>query len=327
MHLGLPVIINSSSELARVGACLQEYPIPRELAGEIKLQAIIADFTNVLSHTANDGAVDSSILNLLDRDLEILKSSYSDQWPRMLEYSTLVAKLHMYGLVISRDRVGATARDVLLKLSFSTSLRIIYLANIRHNEMPSEDLRVPAVRQKRVLPKVYFRGLAFTTAFLLRYFSLNTTASAEEQQLAANHVVLSHSIFKSSSLHPTDELGRVARAFEELCRYGPLSIDSQKIAPGDRVGVQILMGAMRQALGKRESEAMSDMRSSGTPTAHSTTPDPNLIPPDAFGVPVSQALDPWAMDMVFSGQYWNDTAWDALELPFIETQFPMRQDD
>ncbi|KAI0449846.1 hypothetical protein F5B21DRAFT_517875 [Xylaria acuta] len=324
MHLGLPAIIDSSSELARVTASLQEYPIPREFAGEVKLQAIITDFTNVLSHTANDGAIDSSILHLLDRELEGLRMSYPDQWPRMLEYNTLIAKLQMYVLVISRDRVGSTARDILLKLSFSTSLRIIYLANMRHNENSSENQGVPALQQERALPKAYFKGLAFTTAFLLRYFGLNNTASAEEQQLAANHVVLSYSIFTACSVSPTDELSRVAKAFEELCQQGPIAFDPQRPAPGDRIGVYILMQAMRAASRKRGNDTTSNTEPPVPASSQSISPDPSLIPPDVFGVPTNQTLDPWSMDMMFPEQYWDDPTWDALNLPFMEAQFPPR---
>lgn len=327
MHLGLPVIVDNPSELARVTTCLQEYPISRELAGEIKLQAIIADFTKVLSHTANDGAIDSSILSLLDRELESLRSSYVDQWPRMLEYNTLVAKLYVYGLVISRDRTGSTSREILLKLSFSTCLRIIYLANLKQGDSLSEIHGVPPRLQHRAQPKAYFRGLAFTTAFLLRYFSLNSTASAEEQQLAANHVVLSHSIFKACSNHPTDEQNRVAKTFEELCQHGPMTIDQPRMAPGERVGVSILMRTMRLATAKYDTTAASSVETPVPPTAQPLSPDPSLIPHDVFGASMSQTLDQWPMDMIFLDQGWDDPAWDGLNLPFMETQFQLRQND
>ncbi|KAI0551824.1 hypothetical protein F4679DRAFT_572120 [Xylaria curta] len=324
MHLGLPAMIDSSSELARVNTCLQEYPIPREFAGEVKLQAIITDFTNVLSHTANDGAIDSSILHLLDRELDGLRMSYPDQWPRLLEYNTLIAKLQMYVSVISRDRVGSTARDVLLKLSFSTSLRIIYLANARHHENPSENHGASTLQQERASPKVYFRGLAFTTAFLLRYFALNSIASAEEQQLAANHVVLSYSILTSCSVSPTDELARAAKAFEELCQLGPINFDPQRHAPGERVAVNLLMQAMRAASRKRDNQTTSNTETPIPPVSQSISPGSSLIPPDIFEVPINQTLDPWSMDITFPDQYWNDPAWDALNLPFMEAQFPQR---
>ncbi|KAI1177846.1 hypothetical protein F4777DRAFT_166800 [Nemania sp. FL0916] len=324
MHLGLPAIIDNSSELARVAACIQDYPLSREFASEIKLQTIIIDFTNVLAHTANDGAIDSSILHLLDRELEALKTSYPDQWGCMLEYNTLVAKLHMYGQVISRDRVGNMGREILLKLSFTMCLRIIYLANVRHGENPPEKHGVPAKRQKRALPKAYFKGLAFTTAFLLRYFSLNTTASAEEQQLAANHVVLSHSIFKSCSYHPRDEMNRAAEAFEELCQHGPMRIDSQRAAPGDRVGLSLLLQAMRLATAKNDFSASSLSPPAAPSPAQPVTASPNMIPPPAYAVPVNPTLDPWAMDMISVDQYWAGHDWDSLGQTFMDTHFQPR---
>ncbi|KAF2967561.1 hypothetical protein GQX73_g5966 [Xylaria multiplex] len=319
MNFGFRTMLDSASELSRINACLQEYPIPREFASEIKLQGIIADFNNVLSHTTNDAASDSSILHLLDRELDGLRSLYPDQWSGMLEYSTLVAKLHMYAQVISRDGIGNTARDILLKLSFSTALRIIYLANLRHNEDLQESHGVQALRQYGLLPKAYYKGLGFTTAFLLRYFSLNTAASPEEQQLAANHVALSHSIFKSCSTYPIDEFGRVATVFEELCQRGPMAMDPQRVTLGERAGVMVLVKAMKVAAQNRGDYTTSNIEPSIPPVGQPFTPEPNLTPC------MNETLDPWTTDMMFPDQYWSDPAWDALNLPFMETQFLPRQ--
>ncbi|KAI0419601.1 hypothetical protein F5X98DRAFT_68100 [Xylaria grammica] len=317
MNFGFRPMLDSSSELSRINACLQTYPIPREFASEIKLQGVIADFDNVLSHTANDGASDSSILHLLDRELDSLRSLYPDQWPRMLEYNTLVAKLHMYSVVISRDGMGNTARDILLKLSFSTALRIISLANMRNEDDLRESHGVRELRQYGVLPKAYYRGLGFTTAFLLRYFSLNTTASAEEQQLAANHVALSHAIFKSCSTYANDEFGRVAAIFEELCQRGPMPMDPRRVAPGDRT--RVLIKTMRLAAAESGNPTKPNAEPPIPPTGQSFPLDPNPNPV------MNETLDPWAVDMIFSDQYWNDSTWDILNLPFMETQFPPRQ--
>ncbi|KAI0427544.1 hypothetical protein F5Y09DRAFT_315947 [Xylaria sp. FL1042] len=312
MHFGLRVMFDSSAELAKITAYLEEWPISREFASEIKLQAIIADFKNVLSHTANDGTVDSSILHLLDRELDTLRSSYPDQWPRMLEYNTLVSKLHMYGLVIVRDDLGNTARDILLKLAFSTCLRIIHLANMRQNGGLPESHGLSASQQRSALPKAYFQGLCFTTIFLIRYFSLNTRASPEEQQLAASNVVISHTIFKSFP-SPTDEFVRVARIIEDLCQLGPMTIDSRSV-PGDKAGVWILIRALKLASRKRGNNATSNIEPITTASAPSTSLN------SCFSA-ANQALDPWAMDMMLSDQYWSDPNWD----PFVEAQFPSGQ--
>ncbi|KAI1296425.1 hypothetical protein F5Y03DRAFT_293303 [Xylaria venustula] len=309
MNFGLRVMMDSSSELAKMTAYLEEYPISREFASEIKLHAIIADFRNVLSHTANDGSVDSSILHLLDRELDGLRSSYPDQWPRMLEYNTLVAKLHMYGLVLTRDDMNNTARDVLVKLSFSTCLRIIHLANARHNEHSPGIRGLSASQRRCTLPKAYFQGLCFTTIFLIRYFNLNARASVEEQQTAANSVAVSHSIFKSFS-SPTDEFSKVAKIFEDLCQLNPMTIDSRP-TPGDKAGVWILIKALKMASKKSGNDIGCLAGSTTKPNAQNTSQ-----------LSANEALDSWTMDMIWPDQCWNDPTWDPFN---IEVQFPSAQ--
>ncbi|KAK5626651.1 hypothetical protein RRF57_002366 [Xylaria bambusicola] len=301
MNLGLRVMLDSSSELGRITAYLEEFPIPREFASEIKLQAIIADFKNILSHTCNDGIVDSSILHLLDRELDNLRPSYPDQWPRMLEYNTLVAKLHMYVLVITRDhKSNNTARDVLLKLCFSTSLRIVHLANVRWTEDLPECHGLSATQQQRALPKSYFHGLCFTAVFLIRYFSLNPVASAEEQQLAANNVAICHAIFKSFP-SPTHEFARVSKTIEDLCQLPPTTIEPGAV-PGDKAGVWVLLQALQIAK-KKSDQTAAELESLATPLVHSTSISPSLSTS-------YQILDLSAMDMMFPDQYWNDPTWE-----------------
>ncbi|KAJ3577348.1 hypothetical protein NPX13_g3217 [Xylaria arbuscula] len=312
MNLGLRVMLDSSSELARITAYLEDFPIPREFASEIKLQAIVADFKNVLSHTSSDGTIDSSILHILDRELDNLRSSYPDQWPRMLEYNTLIAKLHMYVVVIARDyKTNNTARDILLKLCFSTSLRIVFLANVRRTEELPECHGLSASLQQRALPKSYFHGLCFTAVFLIRYFSLNPAASVEEQQLAANHVATCHAIFKSFP-SPTGEFARVARTIEDLCQLGPTTIEGGAVST-DKAGVWVLIQALRVASQKRD-PVPADPEALCTPPAQSTSLSPSLSTS-------YQTLDLSAMDMMFPDQYWNDPTWD----PFMEVQYPLGQ--
>ena len=305
-------MLDSSSELSRITAYLEDFPIPRDFASEIKLQAIIADFKNVLSHTCSDGTTDSSIIHLLDRELDNLRSSYPDQWPRWLEYNTLIAKLHMYVVVIARDyKANHTARDILLKLCFSASLRIVYLANMRRTEELPECHGLSASLQQRALPKSFFYGLCFTAVFLIRYFSLNPAASAEEQQLAANHVATCHAIFKSFP-SPTDEFARVAKTIEDLCQLGPTTIESGVVS-ADKAGVWLLLQALRVA-SRKSDPVTAELEPLATAPAQSASISPSLSTS-------YQTLDLSAMDMMFPDQYWNDPTWD----PFMEVPYHLGQ--
>jgi hypothetical protein len=196
---------------------------------------------------------------------------------------------------------------------------------MRHNENLTKNYALPVPWRQRALPKAYFKGLAFTTAFLLRYFGLNKTASAEEQQLAANHVVLSHAIFKSCSLHPKDECGQAALIFEELCQYSPMAIDSQRVEPGDRLNVSRLLHTIHFASKRGRNDTTSNIEPLVSPSAQPVSTDPSVVSPDAFGMSMNPSLDPWAGDMLFSGQDWGGHDWDAFNLPFMETQFPPSQ--
>ncbi|KAI0599551.1 hypothetical protein F4775DRAFT_550358 [Biscogniauxia sp. FL1348] len=324
MHLGLPPMVNSS-DLATITTFLSEHSIPRGFEAEIKLHTIITNFTSLLSHDSNDGVVDSSILRLFDREIDTLKVEFPDQWTRMAESSTLVAKIHIYALVITRGQAGTVSRDILLKLSLSAALRIIHLANARFNDDTPDMFNLTTIQRQRTMVKNYFRGLAFATAFLLRYFSLNNAASTEERQLAANHVILSHTIFKSCSIYPRDEHGRVAVLFETLCQKAPVFFDPDKLRVADRMGVSILLDAINTA---------SDLRRGGEPIE---VPQPHLqnpvinVPepidsdsqdPSAYEPAAPQAFEPWTSDVTtFPSGFWGDQVWDMFNFPEASSQF------
>ncbi|KAI0153060.1 hypothetical protein GGR57DRAFT_154668 [Xylariaceae sp. FL1272] len=320
MHLGVPSMINTSADVSLLTSKLSEFSIPPDFAAEVKLQAVFADFTNVLTHSANNGgAIDSSILHLLDRELENLKAQYPDQWAHKLEYSSLVGKIHIYAWVVSRDYTKRTTRDIMLKLCLSTSIRIVHLAN-RHFKDEEEStpdtpelLRLSPVLRFRSLPKTYFKGVAFITAFLLRYFSLNTSATAEEQQLAANHVVIAHAIIKSCSLYPMDEFGRAARTFEELCQQAPIFVDTQSERTHVGMAARTLIHAMKSTMSARTPTPLLSSNECLIPVTLPAAPTvagpPDTNSPEAFvsgGMGQSLDLDPFTNDMGFLGQYWNN---------------------
>ncbi|KAI1260412.1 hypothetical protein F5Y18DRAFT_420182 [Xylariaceae sp. FL1019] len=321
MHLGVPSMINTSADLSLLTSKLSEFSIPQDFAAEVRLQAIFADFTNVLSHSANNGgAIDSSILHLLDHELENLKAQYPDQWAHKLEYNSLVGKIHIYAWVVSRDHTKRTTRDIMLKLCLSTSIRIVHLAN-RHFKDEEESTpdtpelaRLSPVLRFRSMAKTYFKGIAFITAFLLRYFSLNTSATGEEQQLAANHVVIAHAIMKSCSLYPTDEYGRAARTFEELCQQTPIFVDTQSERTHVGMAARTLIQSMKAAILPRTATpllASNECLIPATlPIAPTTaTGPPRTMSPSAFvggGMAQPLDLDPFSNDMGFLGQYWNN---------------------
>ncbi|KAI1212071.1 fungal-specific transcription factor domain-containing protein [Annulohypoxylon truncatum] len=320
MHLGLPPLINSPSDLASVRAILSEHSIPREFALQIRVLLIMAGFSNVLAHNSNDGVVDSSVTQLLDGELDTLKLTYPDGWTSMTDYTVMVVKMHVYTMVITRSRPGASSRDILLKLGLATSLRIIHLANLRFQETPDKSQTMTTIERERTLPKNYFRALAFATIFLLRYFGLNNgNSSAEEQQLAANHVIMSHTIFKSATTKHRDEYDRVASLFETLCKQAPAPPDTSKTNVTGRMGISILLDGIGAAREMRGFPIEIP-----EPEASSTTdslPGPSSIPQADIFDASSQLVEPWQSDLAFANMFWGDPTWDVYNMSADTPQY------
>ncbi|KAI5924610.1 hypothetical protein F4810DRAFT_700675 [Camillea tinctor] len=322
MHLGLPPIINSS-DLTTINTFLSEYSIPRGFEVDIKLHIIVSNFTNLLSSDSNDGVVESSILRLFDREIDTLKAAYPDQWAQMAESNALVAKIHIYALVITRGRAGTVSRDILLKLALSAALRIIHLANLRFIEETPDAFNLTGLQRHRTMVKNYFRGLAFATAFLLRYFSLNNAASTEERQLAANHVILSHTIFKACSMYPRDEHGRVAAMFETLCQKAPLIFDPDKARVTDRMGVSVLLEAISTASCLRGEPAEMPEPQMQNPVINIPLQQIGGVDGQEYegGPAAANAFEPWTADAAFQTEFWTDQVWDMFNFPEASSQF------
>ncbi|RYP80249.1 hypothetical protein DL769_002551 [Monosporascus sp. CRB-8-3] len=307
MHLGLPSLVTSDMDLATIRTILNDYAPSNEFAAQVRVQLAVANFANVLSNNSND-EIDSSLVRMLDSELDTLKTTCADGWSDIAELSVLVAKLHFYALVITRLRPGATSRDILLRLGLGVSLRIAYLANARLHDNPIETNNLTLQQRQRIPPKNYFRGLAFATVFLLRYFSLNSAVHADEQQLAANHVMMAHHIFQTCAASPRDEFGRAAVLFETLARQAPISADATKLRLTDRMGVSILLDAVSTA---------SEVRGRPVEIAEHESPGGTSIyhKQESYIVngelPAGGASEPWLAELILSNNnLWDDTVWD-----------------
>ncbi|KAI1372463.1 fungal-specific transcription factor domain-containing protein [Hypoxylon crocopeplum] len=319
MHHGLPPMINTPSDLATIRTIISEHSVPREFLLQIRVLLILAGFTNVLAHNSNDSVVDSSITQLLDGELDTLKITSPEGWTNMVDYGIMVVKMHVYTLVITRARPGAGSREIVLKLGLATALRIIHLANMRFHERRDKTESLTVIQRERTLPKDYFRGLAFATIFLLKYFSLNNSANAEEQQLAANHVIMAHTIFKTLTLQPRDEYGRVANLFETLCKQAPIPADTGKSNVTDRMGASIVLDAIdtaREIRGHPIEMQEPDISS----TTEGLTGQHSMSQTDVFDA-TSELVEPWPSDLAFANMFWGDPSWDIFTVPSEAAQF------
>lgn len=332
MHLGLPSLINSETDIAAIRTILDEYAPSHEFATQVRVQLVVASFASILSNNSNT-EIDSSLVRMVDTELDAIKTKCADGWTDMAELGVLAAKLHFYALVITRIRPGATSRDILLKLGLGVSLRIAHLTNARLHENSSNSISTAEThnltlqQRLRTHPKNYFRGLAFATVFLLRYFSLNSAAHVDEQQMAFNHVMMAQHIFQTCATSPQDEPGRAASLFETLGRQAPISADATKLRLTDRMGVSILLDAVSTAseVRGRPVEIAEGETPKGTPVYAKEEPPYGGLMNNNRELPVhggggGGVQEPWLADLTLSNNdLWNDTVWDMFG---YQTGFP-----
>ncbi|KAK8006593.1 transcription factor SEF1 [Apiospora marii] len=265
MHLGLAPLISQPGELRTIKSLFNAYHGPREFLTQVKVQQLISSFASMLWPSNNDLLVDVSLVQTIDEKLDEISDEQVGISPDSTAFTILTAKLHMYAAIVSRAPADSTSRSIILKMGLGAALRIIDLAQsimprpaaapAAHDDGSSSSDENTRLAQlgltredcQRALHKKHFLAVVFATVFLLRYFSLNSAAPADEQQRAANHVLAAHGLFRSWSLEPADEYARAAVLFETLCRQAPHSADTQKLRLTDRMGVSILFDAISTA--------------------------------------------------------------------------------
>lgn len=264
MHLGLSPLISQPGELRTIKSFFNAYHGPREFLVQVKVQQLISSFASMLWPSTNDLLVDVSLVQTIDEKLDEISDEQMGVSTDSTVFTILTAKLHMYAAIVTRAPVDSTSRSIILKMGLGAALQIIDLAQsimpkpaaVAHddsnNNNDGENARLAQLgltREdcQRALNKKHFLAVVFATVFLLRYFSLNSAAPADEQQRAANHVLAAHGLFRSWSLEPADEYARATVLFETLCRQAHHSADTQKLRLTDRMGVSILFDAISTA--------------------------------------------------------------------------------
>ncbi|KAK8077622.1 hypothetical protein PG996_003792 [Apiospora saccharicola] len=298
MHLGLSPLISQPGELRTIKTFCNAYRGPQEFLTQVKVQQLISSFASMLWPSTNDLLVDVSLVQTIDEKLDEISDEQAgvSTDTDSTAYTILTAKLHMYAAIVTRAPVDSTSRSIILKMGLGAALRIIDLASNmmpkpaaaaaspnddihKTNDNDDEEARLRAelglTREdcQRALHKKHFLAIVFATVFLLRYFSLNSAAPADEQQRAANAVLAAHGLFRAWSLEPGDEYGRAAVLFETLCRQAPHSADTQKLRLTDRMGVSILFDAISTAHELRgwRSEVVVGVEGEGEDTEQQTT--------------------------------------------------------
>ncbi|KAF7554699.1 hypothetical protein G7Z17_g2701 [Cylindrodendrum hubeiense] len=256
-------------------------------------------------------------MRLVNTELDVLKSGFPENESGVLkvEFSILVTKLHFYALLITKSPPASPPRDIMLQTGLAAALRIIRISTIpTASSSRLGNLGLPSVQRERSLPKNYYRGLAFATIFLITFFHLNSAASREEQESAASHISLAQGVFKTCSIDPLDEYARTSRLFEILARLPPGSSDPTKLRFTHRMGVSVLLHALRLAdevRGRPTEVPQGPKLDEPIPTYQSQPQDQELQPDMIY------SIDQVNSDVDFLREFWGQPIMNILNFDAI----------
>lgn len=314
LHLGLQPPIDSDIDFTAIYNFLTQKTLPFEITTQVRIHLVVAKFIGLLLQ--NNETVGSSVIRLINSELDVLKSGFPENEPGILkiEFSILVTKLHFYALLIIKSPPNSPSREIMLQTGLVAALRIIRISTTPPSSTRFGDRSLPKIQRERSLPKTYYRGLAFATIFLITFFHLDANASREEQESAASHISLAQGVFKLCSIDPMDEYARTSRMFEILARLPPGSSDPTKLRFTHRMGVSLLLHATRMADEARgRSTQIPELPENRTPEEPMVTYQSQLqeqqLQSDLI-YPMDQANS----DAEFLREFWDDPIMNILNL-------------
>lgn len=159
----------------------------------------------------------------------------------------LDVKLHFHAFLMTKLSSESPSQQITVKTGLATALRLVSISNVPQRSGPPTD-DAWLLQRRRSLPKNYYRGLAFATILLLKFFYLNSATPKEEQQAAATHIGIAQNIFTSCSFQEKDEYARTAHVFESLSRLREGKFNpTMKLRLTHLMGVSILFDAVSTA--------------------------------------------------------------------------------
>lgn len=184
-------------------------------------------------NTQLDGVTDAraqhSLIQLFDRELDSIKSSFQGAWTAELDIRLDAAKLYLYAFCylthhpLTGDMSGvssiAGSFNLILHQGLSAACRLVdTFSALAIVEGTTPSLHVLDERFGPLLyyPKPYYTALFFATVFLLQFLTAQPQASHTDRDFAINHITRAHHVF--SQFGASREHKRAALFIEVLAR-------------------------------------------------------------------------------------------------------------
>ncbi|KAI6784171.1 uncharacterized protein J7T54_004717 [Emericellopsis cladophorae] len=235
-------------------APLPLYKIQAIVLLRVRIQLVVAKFSALLNRDTEESTT-ASLIRLVDAELSALKpqGTLHDDKETRIELDILDAKLHIYALFFAKASEG-TSRHIMLATALSAAQRFIHLATLSWRSTAGGLFNAAAAQRERCLPKNHYRGFAFATIILLKFFYRQQDVAPEERQGAARHIALAQDHFRGCSIDPEDEYSRTAKVFQVLAQNSTGETGDSKLRLTHRMGASIVYDAVTNASEVRGAE-------------------------------------------------------------------------
>ncbi|KAK3389577.1 hypothetical protein B0H63DRAFT_463977 [Podospora didyma] len=256
--LGLPPFIDATPHMDDILG--NPSGLPKVIVAQTDIQLHVARFTRALD-SSMDGAAKVMYINMFERDLDRLRTTFESTWTGNVEFNLIGAKLYLYShIFVARKRSQSDrdsrrsngARSLLLdpgssKIiysglssavsyihSFSELSRVAMSTPASISESPGAFLPHGSNAQM-YYPHHYWRTMALAAFYLLKFLALAPDVPVAEQELARNHLTMAHSnlmMYASSVEHTA-----TAKTFELLLRTAGMPAEGKV---NTRLGASII---------------------------------------------------------------------------------------
>lgn len=199
--------------------------LPREFFSLLDIQEYTTRAATLLNNPSASMA-QRSLIDHLERDLASIEARMPEKPNSKIRLGCLAARLRLHTLpILSQFSSGAQKQKAnsmckaLWYIGFHTAIEI---ANILgHSSNVSANIPASSTEQTIdvFFPKYYFQILIMAGMYLINILAIDEEISAEDKNLARNHIKKVYETLVGWSREPRDEAARVARVIDLLSRH------------------------------------------------------------------------------------------------------------
>ncbi|KAK9234060.1 hypothetical protein V1525DRAFT_422593 [Lipomyces kononenkoae] len=254
--LGLPPLIDAATGIGNV-ALKRAQSISDQFAMQVEVQLRVARQNAILSKRF-EPLIQSSFIQLFDRDLDAIRSESLPSTFAMVEVNFLAAKLNLYGIsLLSGTRVDIGGRvdaswKIIWYMGLRTAIRLahIFTKSSKAASMTNFDESVHQLSDIVTVfyPKRYFRILATAGFYMLKFLFVDGEVTASEKAAARNNVKLIYETLLNWSSHDCDEYARTAKVIAVLCNAEMQGQPPVAKTTHSRLGASLIYDALEMVI-------------------------------------------------------------------------------